>query len=258
MLTNLHTHSTFCDGRDSAEAMVEAALEKGFAVIGFSSHSDMLADPVAYRDEIRRLEKVYAGRIKVRLGLELELAKPIPAWVRTLGLDYVIGSHHFLTAPDGGFFAIDNTPEELEKGIRDHFEGSAEAFVRAYYAALRETLGGPFEIVGHPDLVRKFNEKRPWFDENAAWYLEEVEKTARAIAASGKIVEVNTGAIARGWLADAYPSADFRARLEALHVPLILSSDAHARDGIDCQFDRFARFREIPPCQTTPIYGILS
>ena len=127
----------------------------------------------------------------------------------------------------------------LSDGIRGHFGGNAEAFVRAYFAAVRDSLAFDFDVVGHPDLVRKFNAKHPYFDESAGWYREELERTADALAASGKLVEVNTGAISRGWLDDAYPSLSFRALLRERGVKFILSSDAHSADGLDCAFDRF-------------------
>jgi histidinol-phosphatase (PHP family) len=96
-----------------------------------------------------------------------------------------------------------------------------------------------FDVLGHPDLVRKFNVRHPYFDENAGWYLEELEETAEAIAASQKIVEVNTGAISRGWLDDAYPSATFRTMLRERGVRFVLNSDSHTADTVDCAFDRF-------------------
>jgi histidinol-phosphatase (PHP family) len=96
-----------------------------------------------------------------------------------------------------------------------------------------------FDIVGHLDLVRKFNVKAPYFDEEAAWYRAELVATADAVAASGKIAEVNTGAISRGWLDDAYPSAFFRQLLRERGVRFVLSADAHAADAVDCAFDRF-------------------
>lgn len=238
-VTNFHTHCTFCDGKDAAEEMVRAAIARNFTALGFSSHSDMIADLAAYRAEIARLAEAYADRIKIFCGLELELAKPLPS-TSTLNFNYIIGSHHFIMAANGGFFAIDNSPEELVSGIRDHYDGDAATFIKAYYAALRSTLSLDFQIVGHPDLVRKFNVKHPYFDETADWYRGELETTADAIAKSGKIVEVNTGAISRGWLNDAYPSAEFRALLRARGVRFILSSDAHAAAAIDCAFDRFS------------------
>ena len=123
---------------------------------------------------------------------------------------------------------MDESPRTTADAIRDHFDGNAEAYVRAYFAAVRESLAFDFDIVGHPDLIRKFNAGNRYFDEAANWYTEELVRTADAIAASGKIVEVNTGAISRGWLDDAYPSPSFRAMLRERGVRFILSADAHA------------------------------
>ena len=69
---------------------------------------------------------------------------------------------------------------------------------------------------------------------------EELRRTADAFAASGKIVEVNTGGISRGWIDDAYPSPFFRDLLRERGVRFILSSDAHSATALDCAFDRFA------------------
>ena len=216
--------------------MVEAALAKGFAALGFSSHSDMVTDLSAYKAEVRRLSLEYADRIRVLCGIEAEFDTGFPRG----DFDYVIGSAHYITAPDGVRFAFDHSPAILADGIRDHFGGDAEAFVRAFFAQERE-LAATYDcdILGHLDLVRKFNVKFPFFDETATWYRDELVKTADIVAASGKIVEVNTGAISRGWMDDAYPSAEFRALLRARGVKFILSSDSHAPGTLDCAFDRF-------------------
>ena len=39
MLQNLHTHSSFCDGKNTPEEIVNYAIARGFDSIGFSSHS---------------------------------------------------------------------------------------------------------------------------------------------------------------------------------------------------------------------------
>lgn len=252
-MTNFHTHTTWCDGKDTPEVMVESAIAKGFTALGFSSHAAFpVEDGCAmapekgpmYAAEIRALAAKYAGRLRILLGVEADYIPGETAPERSryahLGLDYMIGSIHYVVAPDGGVVAVDNTPEELVKGIREHFAGDTEAYIRAYFRQEREMVAKfDFDIVGHPDLVRKFNVKAHYFDENASWYREEVEKTASAIADSGKIVEVNTGAIARGWLDDAYPSAGFRALLREKGVKFILSSDAHTAAGLDSAFGRF-------------------
>jgi histidinol-phosphatase (PHP family) len=234
--TNYHTHTTFCDGANTPEEVVRSAIGKGFSTIGFSSHSEMLKDPAAYVAEIRRLAAAYRDRIRVLCGLEADWPCPLDL----APYDYVIGSVHFVPTATGRRRGVDKSPEDLMRGIREDFGGSAEAFVRAYFATEREMVAaGRFTFVGHPDLVRKFNAKHPWFDEDATWYREELVKTADAIAACGKPVEVNTGAISRGWLDDAYPSAPFRALLRERGVRFVLSSDSHAADTIDCAFDRF-------------------
>ena len=44
--TNFHTHSTWCDGRNTVEELVAGAEAKGFAALGFSSHAMLPADPL--------------------------------------------------------------------------------------------------------------------------------------------------------------------------------------------------------------------
>ena len=253
MKTNYHMHTTWCDGADDAETMVLAAIEKGFDEIGFSSHStypvedtctvptDRLAD---YFAEIRALKAKYAGRIRILCGVEADYipgaTDPDRTRYAAFGPDYIIGSVHYVIASDGGRVPVDHSPPLLEEGIDAHFSGDAKAYVCAYFAQVRDMVSRfDFDIVGHPDLCRKFNVKHPYFDESADWYLDELALSADAIAASGKLVEVNTGAISRGWLNDVYPSAAFRSLLRERGARFILSSDSHAADTIDCAFDRF-------------------
>ena len=199
----------------------------------------------AYVADIRMLAEKYSGRIRVLCGVEADYipgsTTPDRARYAHLGLDYIIGSIHFVVAPDGGRVPVDHNPQLLDEGIRAHFGGSAEAFIRAYFRQQREMVSQfDFDMAGHLDLVRKFNAKHPYFDEEAKWYRDELVATADVVAASGKIVEVNTGAISRGWLDDAYPSAFFRSLLRERGVRFVLNSDAHSADALDCAFDRFA------------------
>ena len=251
---NYHTHTTWCDGKDTPRAVVLAAIEKGFSEIGFSSHAMLPEDDTdwvlapekapRYAAEIRALATEFADRIRVRLGVEADYvpggANPDRKTYAAIAPEYIIGSIHFVVAPDGARVPVDHTPELLSAGVRDHFGGDVKAYVLAYFAQQRDMVEKfDFDIVGHLDLVRKFNVKHPYFDEAADWYRAELVKTADAVAASGKLAELNTGAISRGWLDDAYPSAHFRALLRERGVKFVLNADAHAADAIDCAFDRF-------------------
>ena len=253
MKTNYHTHTRWCDGKDDPETMIRAAIGKKFDVLGFSSHSAYPDDeactvPAAklscYFADIRALAEKYEGRIRLLCGVEADYipgaTDPDRARYAPFSPDYIIGSIHYVIAPNGMRVPVDHTPKLLSDGVAAHFNGDVKAYIRAYFAQEREMVSHfSFDIVGHPDLVRKFNAKHPYFDESASWYQDELSLTADAIAKSGKLVEVNTGAISRGWMLDAYPSALFRTMLRERGVRFILSSDSHSADTLDCAFDRF-------------------
>ena len=228
---NFHTHTTWCDGSDSPEAVIQAAIARNFDAIGFSSHAmlpenvlDWVLTPekaLAYAAEIRSLAAKYADRIRVFCGVEADYipggANPDRSTYAAISPDYIIGSVHFVAAADGAIVCVDNTPNDLMEGITAHFGGSVESYIRAYFRQVRESCD---------------------------WYAEELAETADAVVASGKLVEVNTGAISRGWLDDAYPSPAFRALLRQRGARFVLSSDAHSADAINCAFDRFADSEE--------------
>lgn len=252
--TNYHTHTTWCDGSMTPEEAVEAALSAGFGELGFSSHTMLPGRMLewtldaergaAYAAQIRSLAAKHSGRIRILCGVEADWipgsATPDRKTYAAMAPDYIIGSVHFAAAPDGAPVPVDESPQSLADGIERHFGGDAKEFVKAYFAQLRDMLlRFDFDIAGHLDLPRKFNAKHPYFDETAAWYREELEKTADAVAQSGKIVEVNTGGIARGWIDDAYPSPEFRRMLRGRGARFVLSSDAHCADALDFAFDRF-------------------
>ena len=103
---NLHMHTTYCDGKDSAEAMTLAAIEEGLSVAGFSGHSFTPHDPSycmsregtkRYIDEILALKQKYTGRIRLLLGIELDRY----ADTDLSPYDYRIGSVHYLFSEEG-------------------------------------------------------------------------------------------------------------------------------------------------------------
>ena len=66
--SNAHTHTNFCDGKNTAEEMVLGAIQKGFTSLGFSGHSYLSFDSgwtmseegtQAYCQEINRLKQAY-------------------------------------------------------------------------------------------------------------------------------------------------------------------------------------------------------
>ena len=81
-LKNFHTHTTYCDGKNTAEEMILAAINQGFTALGFSGHSPTSIDPSycmttdetrRYIDELKALREKYADKIRIYIGLEADL-----------------------------------------------------------------------------------------------------------------------------------------------------------------------------------------
>ena len=78
IFANYHTHTTFCDGRDTPEQLVQEAIRLGCPALGFSGHSYTPYEAawmpkehiLPYQAEIRRLQAVYSGQIRILLGIE--------------------------------------------------------------------------------------------------------------------------------------------------------------------------------------------
>lgn len=251
MKTNYHTHTTFCDGKNTPKEMVEEAVKRGFSILGFSSHSlyPHAADwhmPAQehknYFEAIRSLAKDYSGKIKIYAGLEADYIPTFACdfeWAyKQFAPDYLIGSVHYLTGKKG-FFTVDGPLAEVSEGLERVYGGDGKKAVCEYFDRQRQMLASQkISILGHADLVRIRNERLKFFDEGASWYKKELKATAKAAARAGVIVEINTGGIARGNIDDVYPSAEFLGYFYKAGVPVTFSSDAHNAAALDAAFDR--------------------
>ena len=267
---NFHTHTQFCDGKNTAEEMVLSAIEKGFDVLGFSSHCMHPLNPEfykpfdniwhipsenikAYTQEIARLKEKYADKIKIYLGFEADYfssaeygtAIPSKANYSDFSPDYLLGAVHFINT-DKGFFTVDHKPEIVKENLirlysKPDGEIDGRAAVCDYFAAERAMLEkGDFDIIAHCDLIKLRNGPLNFFNPEESWYKEEIKATAKAIAKAGVIAEINTGAIGRGIMDDAYPSQYLLELLHEQGVPVCINSDAHTTAMLDCAFDRAA------------------
>jgi histidinol-phosphatase (PHP family) len=236
--------------------MVRSAIEKGFDILGFSSHAMYpheydgnvcLNRYAEYAKTLAALKAKYRGQIEILTGYEADF---IPPWCApdretyaALGAEYTIGSTHAIANKSDAvfpsdFLGVDGPVEEVARGIEAIFGGDGKKAVQTYFAAEREMLRhGGFDIAGHLDVIRKRNGILHFFDETEGWYKRELEATSVAAALSGVIVEINTGGIARGAIDDTYPSADFLHLLNKNAVPVMINSDAHNAEHLDAAFD---------------------
>lgn len=239
MLTNYHTHCTFCDGKNSAEEMVLSALNLGMDAIGFSSHGytpyDLrycMKDTEGYIAEINRLKEKYKGQIQIYLGFEEDAFFPND---RT-GFDYVIGSCHYVKI-GADYYDVDGGPEFLKEAL-NKFSGDILKMTKSYYEPFCDYINKyKPDIVGHFDLITKFDEMGQAFFSDNKEYCLEAEKYLLSAIKSGSLFEVNTGAISRGYRTTPYPQENLLRILKRNDVGVVLSSDSHAADTLTFGFE---------------------
>lgn len=245
MLTNFHTHSNMCDGKNTLEEIVVAAIEKGFSAIGLSGHgytdfdlSYCMQDMDAYMKEVNRLKEKYASKIEVYLGVEEDIRCPMK---NREDFDYIIGSSHYIER-NGKLYTVDMDPETFGECL-SAWDGNALALAEEYYSSLCDyILKRKPDIVGHFDLITKFDEKiGPNFLGNAE-YNRLAEKYMKIALKSECLFEVNTGAISRGWRTLPYPDENLLYVIKQNGGKIILSSDSHSKDTLDCAFEETKKF----------------
>jgi histidinol-phosphatase (PHP family) len=256
--TCLHTHTNFCDGKDDVETMCRVAFEKGFASIGFSAHAPTehaiqtdwhlpQARLAEYIDVVRAAGKRWAGKIAVYLGLEVDYIKgrmgPADRIYRELGLDYIIGSVHYIFPPSGGEpITVDSPKEEFERDLRTLFKGEGETLAAAYWDMEAEMIQhGGFDILGHLDLRKQNNPNDKWFSTAAPLYREKLEALIPLIVQSGSVVELNTGGQNRGHVTEPYPSPRLLTLLQKAAVPVTITADAHRAGQLGGHYEEARR-----------------
>lgn len=241
---NLHTHTVFCDGKNTVDEMARAALDAGLASLGFSGHSamswdndwGMTADKVpAYRRTVAEARQKYAGRLEVFCGLEWDsLSAPEDA----AGYDYIIGSIHHI---DRGLIpppSVDESPEASLNALERYFHGDGSAMAEAYFAQYESLAKRDFvDIVGHFDLITKFDEKAHIFDETDPRYVDAAMAGMEALLKADKIFEINTGAMSQGWRTSPYPSRRLLRELRARNARVLVTSDSHSAGTVAYAFD---------------------
>ncbi len=247
-LQSLHTHNTFCDGKNTIREMIEGAIALSFDSIGISSHAytgypfDVCGikkeEEENYFNTVLSLKKEYEGRINVFLGLELESrinGEKRPQIDKRL--DYTIGSVHIFRTPNG-FYSVDNTPEEWKKALLA-FNNDTLALIENYLIELTSFCEEvPFTILGHFDLYTKFNEKENLFDTKEPLYRSLALKYLDKIISTDKIIEVNTGAMSRGWRTTPYPELFLLEHMKKRNVRVTLSSDSHYVSTLDYGYEK--------------------
>lgn len=228
-MVDYHLHTKLCGHAcGEMEEYLAAVARQGLTEVGFADHLPLYFLPPSERDPglamaaedlpvyveaVRKLEG--DSPVRVKLGIEADY---VPGWENRLAallasfpFDYILGSVHFI---DG--WGFDN-PAEME-GYRRY---DNKTLYRRYFTLVQQAaLSGLFDIIAHPDLIKKFGFPPP--DGLIPLY----EETAAAFKKAGICMEINTAGL-RAPAAEIYPSREFLHICCRHGVLVTLGSDAH-------------------------------
>jgi histidinol-phosphatase (PHP family) len=248
VLTDYHLHLRPDEvERSAADYFTEANAERyraaadaaGIAELGVSEHIHRFQQALAIWDhpfwrsyaidDIDAYCEFVRERTDLRLGLEVDF---IPgredrtqSLLDRLDLDYVVGSVHFL-----GDLAVDDDTYDVWEGST-----SAESIWTRYFETIAEAASsGLFDILAHPDLVKKWGDGRPLPRGDLRRYYE---PAIEAIADANIAVEVSTAGL-RKPIGEIYPSPAFLADCLEAGAQVALSSDAHTPQDVGFAYDK--------------------
>ncbi|MDE6207708.1 MAG: histidinol-phosphatase HisJ family protein [Muribaculaceae bacterium] len=243
---NFHSHTEFCDGHATMATMARAAVAAGMEHYGFTPHSpipiaspcNMAAEKVDdFRTEfnrVRRLPELASCRFYI--GMEVDYLGPQwgPAsdYFKTLGLDYTIGSVHFIPTQEGEYVDVDGSHESFTRRLKERFRGDLEYIVDTFYAQSRAMLAaGGFDILGHFDKIGHNASHIVPGIEDSSFYRDLTDDYVDRIIASGVVVELNTKAYRRA--GRFFPQPALLEHLVEGGVTILVNSDAHDPALID-------------------------
>ena len=223
MLANYHTHTKRCHHASGEDReYVEAAIQAGFQILGFSDHcpwvfpredfvSGMRMSPAEADDyfySLDSLKKEYAGDIKIYIGFETEHCPDLlPAQDELLKgypLDYMIMGQHFLGVEyDSVYTGWKHSQEEVLKGYVD--------------TAIEGIQSGRYLYVAHPDLVN--------FTGEEALYRQHMKRLCVALKEADIPIEINILGL---WEGRQYPAKRFLELARETGNKAIIGMDAHS------------------------------
>ena len=241
MISDLHTHTSYCDGANSPEEMLLSAIEKGFKAYGFSSHSHLAYDEdwnmsfdaqEKYVAEILSLREKYKDKIDVLLGTEYDLLSDNDL----TPFDYVIGSCHSLLK-DGNYVSVDHSEKVFVDCVESFYGGDYYFFAEEYFKMMSTAADKDFTFYGHFDLVNKFNKGFKFFDERDSRYVKPMLGALETLAKTGTPFEINTKHTFRHSETEASVSAGcWLSALSEMGGKILINSDAHEKSLIGYNF----------------------
>jgi len=178
---------------------------------------------VGYIEEVEQARNEFADQLSIRVGLEADYHPGSKAYVEDMiaayDWDYVIGSVHYI-----GDWGFDN-PDYIKTWDDWDIDDAYVAYFDLVAASAATDL---FDIIGHPDLIKKFGH-RPSPDSRPVADAE--ERMLQAVLASGATLEISSAGL-RKPVQEIYPHQRIVTRAAELGIGFAFGSDAHAPNDV--------------------------
>ena len=242
---NLHTHTEYCDGRNTISEIAAAAVEAKMHTLGFTPHSPLkISSPCNMSEKdvdnyIKQLDceqEKYDGILNVMRSMEIDYLDE--SWgchidyFQKLPLDYRLASVHFVPNQGGIFIDCDGSADRFIKNLREQFNGDLRYVVEKFFEQNLNMLeSGGFDILGHFDKIAANACIVNPEIEREYWYAALIEDIISHAASSGIAVEINTKKYESS--GRFFPSARWWPRLLNSGISLVVNSDAHYSDKLN-------------------------
>ena len=245
---DMHMHTWFStDSEACPRDMADEAVRKGLKTICFTDHFDKddlewgeegIFDVDAYFAEMQKLQEEYAGKLNIRIGIELGLRTYLKDYYEELTkkypFDFVIGSVHnvpYKKDAEGNILYTDPAAEKLFTDRTDK---------EAYRLMMETTLENVrtsdcFQTLGHLDYVVRYGKSREK-EYSYTDYADVIDEILKLLIEKEKGLEVNSAGLKYG-LPFAHPHPDVLKRYRELGGEIItIGADAHKPEHIAYDF----------------------
>ncbi len=229
---DMHMHTWFSTDSEACPCdMADEAVRKGLKTICFTDHFDKddlewgeegIFDVDAYFVEMQKLQEEYAGKLNIRIGIELGLRTYLKDYYEELTkkypFDFVIGSVHnvpYKKDAEGNILYTDPAAEKLFTDRTDK---------EAYRLMMETTLENVrtsdcFQTLGHLDYVVRYGKSREK-EYSYTDYADIIDEILKLLIEKEKGLEVNSAGLKYG-LPFAHPHPDVLKRYRELGGEII-------------------------------------
>ena len=247
---DMHMHTRFStDSEACPRDMTDEAVRRGLKTICFTDHFDKddlewgeegIFDVDAYFAEMQELQKEYAGKLNIRIGIELGLRTYLKEYYEELTkkypFDFIIGSVHNVPYKKNAGGNLVYTDPAAEKLFADRTDKEA------YRLMMETTLENVktfdcFQTLGHLDYVVRYGKTREK-EYSYAEFSDIIDEILKLLIEKEKGLEVNAAGLKYG-LPFAHPHPDVLKRYRELGGEIItIGADAHKPEHIAYDFSR--------------------